>query len=91
MTNKKDIISQIKKVMELVNEKKKLNNHKYLDSLHYRLHSLLSSLIDEDIDQIESSSLNGALRAYLDANLANSYEPLVLEMNELEEMLSENK
>lgn len=83
---------QIQKVMDLVNQKKNKREHKFLDTLLDRLQKLLETVNDiDDINDLrKDSNLRGALRAYLDTNLIESYdEPLVIELDKLEIMLQQ--
>ncbi|WP_035099135.1 hypothetical protein [Anoxybacteroides tepidamans] len=83
---------QIQKVMDLVNQKKNKREHKFLDTLLDRLQKLLETVNDiDDINDLRKySNLRGALRAYFDTNLIESYdEPLVIELDKLEIMLQQ--
>jgi hypothetical protein len=81
---------QTQKVIDLVNKKKKQRDHKFLDTLLGRLKELLKSTIESsDTTGLGGNSrLKGALRAYFDTDITESYdEPLVIELDKLEIML----
>lgn len=83
---------QIQKVMELVSQKKNQREHQFLDTLLDKLLELSEVVNDlEDISKLRKySNLRGALRAYFDTNLIESYdEPLVIELDKLEIMLQQ--
>ncbi|MBO0589062.1 hypothetical protein [Sporosarcina sp. E16_8] len=80
---------QVQKVIDLVIEKKKQNEHKFLDTLLDRMKELLNILSNKEIDGLRKNlSISGAMRAYLDTYIVESYEePLVIELDRLEKML----
>jgi hypothetical protein len=83
---------QIQKVMDLVYEKKNQREHKFLDTLLDKLKELSETVnTNSNIDELrKDSKLKGALRAYFDTNLVESYdEPLVIELDKLEVMLQQ--
>ncbi|PRS01642.1 hypothetical protein C6W24_05200 [Bacillus atrophaeus] len=85
--------NQIKKVIELVLEKKRQCDHKFLDTLLKRLRDTNKALNNEKSLEVikKNNTINGALRAYFDTSLVKSYqEPLVIELDKLEVMLKEN-
>lgn len=88
MTDNTETILQIKKVIHLVIQKKSLRGHAFLDTLLHKLQVLKSSLESGEERLDYKMSINGALRAYLDTDLVESFEePLVRELDLLEGML----
>ena len=89
MRNTLKLKIQIKKVIDLVVEKKNDRSHEFLDTLFNNLTKILAEINNEGKQNI-NIELNGALRAYFDTNLVESYEePLVIELDKLESMLKE--
>ncbi|WP_404429575.1 hypothetical protein [Sutcliffiella horikoshii] len=85
MTQNNQTILQIKKVIQLAENKKRKQNHAFLNTLLNKLHTLKYDL---ELGKGSQQSINGALRAYFDTNLVESYEePLVMELDRLESML----
>ncbi|UOQ94874.1 hypothetical protein MUO14_08085 [Halobacillus shinanisalinarum] len=84
------IKGQVERVIELVTEKKKQADHKFLDTLLNILQDLLAAINANKVDDIRKNPrINGALRAYFDTILVESYgEPLVIELDNLETMLN---
>ncbi len=89
METEETIKIQIQKVVNLIIEKKKRKEHNFLDTLVKRLEEILNSLNDNERDVLRKDfSINGAMRAYLETDLVESYkEPLVIELDRLEVML----
>lgn len=81
---------QVQRVIDLVIEKKNQREHEFLDTLLKRLHVLLAALNTSKLDEIKKNpGIKGALRAYFDTNIVESYEePLVIELDKLEMMLT---
>ncbi|MEA3318685.1 MAG: hypothetical protein U9Q88_01575 [Bacillota bacterium] len=88
MKDNTETFLQIQKVIHLVIHKKSLREHAFLDTLLHKLKVLKYGLElgQENLDY--KKHINGALRAYLDTDLAESFEePLVRELDLLEGML----
>ncbi|WP_368503180.1 hypothetical protein AB3N04_13040 [Alkalihalophilus sp. As8PL] len=87
---KDELELQTKKVLKLALQKKSIHVHGYLDTLIKKLEGLLKDLKVKVLQVIKDKSpVKGALRAYLETNLVESYqEPLVIELDALETMLS---
>jgi hypothetical protein len=66
-------------------KKKSQREHKFLETLLGRLQDLLKKLNTKDIRN--DFEIKGALRAYFDTDLVESYEEPVIELNKLEMML----
>ncbi|WP_010199946.1 hypothetical protein [Bacillus sp. m3-13] len=91
MTEQTQIILQIQKVIHLVIHKSDLREHAFLDTLLHKLQALKSSLESGEETIVFKHHINGALRAYLETDLVESYEePLVRELDLLESMLKNN-
>lgn len=89
-----NINDQIQKVTELVKKKRNQKDHKYLDTLLLKLKELKKISSDAtDINEIVSKHiLKGALKAYFETDLIESYnEPLVIELDKLETLLQQQK
>ncbi|MFE7062062.1 hypothetical protein ACFVAD_07910 [Sutcliffiella sp. NPDC057660] len=90
MQNGSRLKVQVEKVISLVVQKKKQRDHEFLNTLLLNLQQLSEALNNPSStgDLPKHSKINGALRAYFDTNLVESYEePLVVELDLLESML----
>ncbi|WP_404460875.1 hypothetical protein [Sutcliffiella horikoshii] len=91
MTDNTETFLRIQKVIHLVIQKKSLREHAFLDTLLHKLQVLKSSLESEEEKLDYKKHIHGALRAYLDTDLVESFEePLVRELDLLEGMLKNN-
>jgi hypothetical protein len=90
MTSETIVQIQVQKVIDLVIEKKNQREDEFLDTLIKRLYVLFKALNTSKLDEIiKNPGIKGALRAYFDTNIVESYEePLVIELDKLEMMLS---
>ncbi|PLR78371.1 hypothetical protein CVD25_20610 [Bacillus canaveralius] len=86
---KDQLRNQVERVIDLVIAKKKQREHPFLDTLLKRLQDLLETIDANNYgDLSKDPKIKGALRAYFDTNLIESYEePLVVELDKLEMML----
>ncbi|MDL4842131.1 hypothetical protein [Aquibacillus rhizosphaerae] len=87
MRNDKEIKEQVNIVINLIETKKKIKQHEFLDDLLNRLHKLLEYFGEKEFLKIYR--IKGAVRTYFDTNLLDDYnEPLVIELDRLESMLN---
>lgn len=88
MTKNYQIILQIEQVILQAENKKRQQSHDYLNTLLKKLHALKHDL---ELGKDSQQSISGALRAYFDTSLVESYEePLVIELDRLESMLKKS-
>ena len=78
---KNEIKKQVQLVKALVNNKINNHDHEFLNTLLNRLNAL-----EENGNR--NTTIKGAVKAYFETNLVEGYdEPLVIELDKLEEML----
>ncbi|KXZ23305.1 hypothetical protein AXI59_09430 [Bacillus nakamurai] len=77
--------NQVQIVIDLIQDRKRNNEHSFYDTLLNRLYKIYDLLKEE---RLRNENINGAMRAYLDTNLVKSYsDPLVIELDKLEMLL----
>ncbi|KXZ13089.1 hypothetical protein P4T89_09890 [Bacillus nakamurai] len=77
--------NQVQIVINLIQDRKRNNEHSFYDTLLNRLYKIYELLKEE---RLRNENINGAMRAYLDTNLVKSYsDPLVIELDKLEMLL----
>lgn len=89
MNERKDLLNKTQKVIKLANEKAKNTNHGYINTLLKKLNKLYDNLQDDSISlefiKENNGFLDGAVRAYFDTNLPESYEEtFLIELGDLE-------